>query len=84
MESYLSLLEKEALTIGPEGRNFSNLSIGERQALHELRSDRNIVIKKADKGSAVVVWGREDYCEEVYRQLDNNSVYDELDSSPIS
>ena len=84
LESYLSLLEKEALSIVPEGRNFSNLSTGERQALHEHRSDKNIVIKEADKGSAVVVWEREEYCKEAYRQLDNSSVYEELDSCPIS
>ena len=56
LESYLSLLKKETFSIVPEGRNCSNLSIGERQALHELRSDKNIVIKEADKGSAMVVF----------------------------
>ena len=64
LESYLSLLEKEALSIVPKGRNFCNVSTGERQALHELRSDKDIVIKEADKGSAVVVWDRGDYCAE--------------------
>ena len=80
----LSLLKKEALSIVPEGRNFSNLSTGERQALHELRSVKNIVIKEADKGSAVVVWDREDYCAEACRQLDDSMCMKGLDSSPIS
>ena len=43
---------------------FSNLSIGEQQALYDLKSDKTIVIKEADKGSAVVVWDREDCCAE--------------------
>ena len=72
------------MSIVPEVRNFSNLSIGDRQALYDLKSDKTIVIKEADKGSAVVVWDREDYCAEAYRQLDNSSVYEELDSSPLS
>ena len=72
------------MSIAPQGRNFSNLSIGERQALYDLKSDKTIVIKEADKGSAVVVWDREDYCAEAYRQLDNSSVYEELGSSPTS
>ena len=82
LESNVSLLEKEALPIRLEGSNFRNLSTGERQVLYELRSYKNIVIKEADKGSAVVVWRREDYCAEDYRQLDNSSVYEELDGSP--
>ena len=61
-----------------EGRDFSNLSIGERQTLYDLKSDKTIVIKEADKGSAVVVWERENYCAEAYRQLDNSSAYEEL------
>lgn len=55
LETYLYLLEKEMLSVSPEGRNFSNLSFGERQALGKLKSDKSIVIKEADKGSAVVV-----------------------------
>ena len=53
LESNLSLLEKEAMSISPQGRNFSNLSFGERQALYDLKSDKSIVIKQAGKGSAV-------------------------------
>ena len=29
LESYFSLLEREAMSIAPQGGNFSNLSIGE-------------------------------------------------------
>ena len=61
LENYLSLLEKEVLAVSPGGKNFPHLSFEECEALKELTSDRSIVIKEADKGSAVVVWDREDY-----------------------
>ena len=37
----------------------------ERQAMQSLRDDSSIVIKEADKGSAVVVWNREDYLSKI-------------------
>ena len=39
---------------------FNSLTKSERKAFY-LKSDKSIVIKSADKGSAVVVWDREDY-----------------------
>ena len=72
------------MSIAPQGKNFSNLSIGERQALYDLKSDKAIVIKETDTGSAVVVWDREGYCAEAYIQLDNRNVYEELGFSPFS
>ena len=40
-----------------------------------LANDRSIVIKKADKGSCVVVWDREDYIAEANKQLNDENVY---------
>ena len=58
LENYLSLLEEEVMSVSPEGKNFCNLSSSEQLSLKQLKCDRNIVIKRADKGSAVVVWDR--------------------------
>ena len=41
-----------------------NLTKEEWQALKNLKEDRSIIIKPADKGSCVVVWDREDYLAE--------------------
>ena len=49
------------MSVSPEGKNFSNLSHSEQLSLKQLKCDRNIVIKEADKGSAAVVWDRGDY-----------------------
>ncbi|KAJ8041279.1 hypothetical protein HOLleu_12053 [Holothuria leucospilota] len=57
------------------GSKIDNLSSQERQALRELRSKENIVIKPADKGGAIVLQNLEDYISEAHRQLADNSFY---------
>lgn len=56
-----------------------NISSQEIRALQELKSNRNIVIKPADKGSAVVVLGRKQYVFEAERQLNNAQYYEKLE-----
>ena len=48
---------------------YNNLTSKDRQALCDLKSDKNIVIKGTHKGSAAVVWDREDYTKEAEKQL---------------
>ena len=43
-----------------------------------LQNDRSVIIKPADKGSAVVVWDRLDYLKEDERHLSDNSIYKEV------
>ena len=43
--------------------------------MRNLVEDRSIIIKPADKGSCVVVWDREDYLAEGYKQLSDSSTY---------
>jgi hypothetical protein len=56
-----------------------NLNEGERKARRYLERDDSIVIKPADKGSAVVVQDRSDYPREGYRQLSDSHFYQEVD-----
>ena len=46
--------------------------------MRNLAEDRSIIIKPGDKGSYVVVWDREDYLAEGYRQLSDENVYGEV------
>ena len=64
---------------------FNNLTNSERKALYDLKNDKSIVIKSADKGSAVVVWDREDYIKEAEKQLDDEEIYEEVsnDAAPL-
>ena len=64
IETYLSSLEEKLLDIDIPKDKFNNLSKEERDALYFLRNDNTIVIKGAEKGSAVVVWDREHYLKE--------------------
>ncbi|CAM4539123.1 unnamed protein product [Lepidochelys kempii] len=55
-----------------------NLSHAEHNAIHSLRNNSDIIIKKADKGGAVVIMNRSEYEQEAARQLSNTSFYKPL------
>ena len=84
LEMYLSELEEQLMKISEQGYNYPNLTVEEREALKSLRNDPSIIIKEADKGSAVVIWDREDYIREAMTQLGDKDVYSEIDDIPLS
>ena len=51
----------------------------EWDAIRSLADERNIVIKKADKGSCVVVWDRNDYLLETDKQLKDKNFYRDVE-----
>ncbi|CAJ0959949.1 unnamed protein product, partial [Ranitomeya imitator] len=55
----------------------------ERQALHGLQIDKNLIIKPADKGGALVIMNKSDYLLEIRRQLDNPTIYVKLPRDPM-
>ena len=61
-------MEEEILSLD-EKMSYHNLTKGEINALYLLRDDPSIIKKEADKGSAVVVWDREDYLRELIVNL---------------
>ena len=46
--------------------------------MRSLVNCKSVVIKKADKGSCVVVWDREDYTAKAERQLGDVTVYKDV------
>lgn len=56
-----------------------NLDKQEQIALSNLKNNQNIVIKKADKGSATVIMNKTDYIFEANRQLSNPTFYEKID-----
>ena len=54
---------------------YSNLLREEWGALRSLADDRNLIIKKADKGSCIVVWDRSDYVMKAEKQLNDTKLY---------
>ena len=53
---------------------YNNFTREERSALYNLKNDKNIVIKSADKGSAVVVWDRGNYIKEAEEQIGHKDI----------
>ena len=59
IEIYMSSLEEKLIKLEIPKDKCNSLTSKERQALYDLKNNKNIVVKGADKGSAVVVWDRE-------------------------
>ena len=66
----------------PPKPKHDNLSRSDRSALYNLQKREDIVIKPADKGSAVVVMDRDHYVTEAERQLNDSAFYKPLDHDP--
>ena len=47
-----------------------------------MKNDKNIAIKGTDKGSAVVVWDKEDYIKEAEKQFGDIDAYEEVPDNP--
>lgn len=60
-------------------RERQNLTQIEVKALKDLKNNKHIVIKPADKGSTVVIMGRDQYILEVQRQLNDKTYYRKLE-----
>ena len=63
---------------------FSNLSSEERVALKNLSERKDIIVKAADKGGALVVWRADLYQKEALRQLSDTSFYAKVDKDLTS
>ncbi|XP_078377902.1 uncharacterized protein LOC144661069 [Oculina patagonica] len=55
-----------------------NLTIGEQEALRRLRKLTDVVFRAADKGGAFVVWRKDLYLAEAYRQLSDGNFYQRI------
>ena len=73
-------MEHELFSFLPGKPQSYNLTREEWEALKNLKEDRLIIIKPADKGSCVVVWDRQDYLAERYMQLNDKSTYVEINN----
>ena len=70
LETFLEEVKFELASI-KLNRPKDNLSQGERKALKQLSRDKNIVIKKADKGTTTVIMNRTDKLNEGQVQIDD-------------
>ena len=77
IELYLSCLEEEISSLAYKV-GCSNLTKGERHAVYSLKDGNSIIVKEANKRSAIVVWDRDDYLREAKNQLNDQNVCKEL------
>ena len=85
LETYIQKFRadvKQQLEVNQPKRCTDNLTSAERIALGRLRQRMDVVIKPADKGSAVVFLSKEDYINEAEQQLNNHSPYVRLKTDP--
>jgi peptide-methionine (R)-S-oxide reductase len=77
LEAFISFNELKLNEYKFQKPSHSNLMDRENKALAELKKAQNIIIKPADKGSAVVIQDLDDYINEGYRQLSDSKFYRE-------
>lgn len=83
VELHLNNLKSRIMVIEERGSNYRNLDKDEGQALKNLKGCKDIVIKNADKESAVVVWGIEQCQKEAYKQLEESLIYEKIHVDPL-
>ena len=64
IKKYLSSLEEKPVNIEIPQNKYNNLIREDWRTLYDLKNDKNIDIKSADKALVVVVWDIEDYIKE--------------------
>ena len=74
----MSKVEQDLFKTIETPTRYSNLSSDEWKTTRFLADDMSIVIKKANKGSAVVVWDRVDYIKEAQKLLKDKNKYKKL------
>ncbi len=75
IETFCRAILHDLDSYSPKCPRHNNLSEPENEALDTLKSKYAITIKKADKGSAVVVMDTSDYVREAERQLSDANYY---------
>ncbi|KAJ8039742.1 hypothetical protein HOLleu_13841 [Holothuria leucospilota] len=83
LDSFIAVVTSEIMS-APEHKAFGNLSSDEHRAMRDLKYNFNVVIRQADKGSAVVIMDRCRYIQEGYRLLNDTSVYQRTEATTIN
>ncbi|CAJ0918423.1 unnamed protein product [Ranitomeya imitator] len=81
IDLFVRLVTEEFRRI-PTGIQHDNLTRRQREAIKELKSLDNVVIKPSDKGGNIVLWPCSMYEKEASRQLKDSSCYKRLTFNP--
>ena len=75
LEAFIRAVTNDFYEMQPRKVRNRNLTKPEFHAISTLKNNTQIVIKKADKGSAIVVMNKSDYITEATRQLADGKFY---------
>ena len=75
VETYIRTVITEFQKLKLRNPPKTNLTPEEKQRLNLLQNNQHIVVKPADKGSAIVIMNRTDYITEATRQLSDTKFY---------
>ena len=81
---FCSVLKQKIKELHTNRCHMHNMSSREIKALKNLQENKDIIIKKADKNSGIVVMDRNDYHRKVLEMLNDSSVYSKIDDFDIS
>jgi hypothetical protein len=82
LDVFIKTVKTEVLSLKLDAPRRKNLTKLQFMGIQELSTNPHIVLKKADKGSCVVVMNTNDYIREGLRQLSNQDNYQTLTSDP--
>ena len=82
LDTYKRAFKVDLLKCKADQSHQYNLTKEQWKGLMELGKNPEIVIKKADKGSAVVIMNTTDYLREGYRQLSDPNFYNKIREDP--
>ena len=84
LQEYISNIYQDLKTEYEEHKEHAkpNISKDELQAIHNLKTDNDLIVKPADKGGAIVIWPKDAYLAEAYRQLSDSNHYRKLAHDP--
>ncbi|XP_056416174.1 immunoglobulin superfamily member 3 [Hyla sarda] len=83
IDTFVNLVVKEIEKIRPTQKMvYTNLAAGEREALENLRTNTDIIIKASDKGGNVVLLDRSEYIRMCLALLEDHTKYQRLKTDP--
>ena len=83
MDAFVPGLQEMLPRASRERDIVSNLSVTETTSLHRLMNNREVTVKRADKGGAIVVMDTTSYIDQMHREhLQDANIYKEVQHSP--
>ena len=80
----INVTSTEILEHKPLPPRCTNITRTDLETLEKLRNNKNLVIKKADKGGAIVLMNKQDYIKEGLQQLCDPHFYKEIQRDPTN